>query len=542
MLRYMVLFFTLIIANYTQVQKNGNLQTHIDSIITNMPDAVGGNDYQHPTVGQLSSWGEIVDSILAANYADAHSLASTLSYRITEFIDNSVSPNKTYYVLQNNPGGSNYWGTYIFNPSPDRAQLVIQSPHPKKDFNTGKQGFFVFREVGARSFFLSGTSRCSSTDTTTCDGRTSVCNEDDILEAYKISDQAHTATGTFQRTTEKLFNHNSDLIFIQLHGFEKKESDPYLIMSNGVQNDTPTDDYLSDIKDNLLIEDDTLTFKIAHIDTEWDRLLGTTNTQGRFINGSNDPCDDNATVNTGQFLHIEQERYTLRNNQSGWEKMSNAISATFPEEPLPVELTSFEGYNTADGVLLEWETATEVNNYGFQVQRKKAKGKSENEWEDVGFVQGNGTTNSPKSYSFTDPLTLNPNLTQVDYRLKQIDNDGTFAYSKVITVDLTNITSVDDVVEYEFALEQNYPNPFNPTTTIKFTLPSPSQGEGLGVKLARLVIYDILGREVATLVNKKLQPGNHEVQFDAGTLSSGLYLYKLISGNLVSSKKMLLIR
>ena len=145
-------------------------------------------------------------------------------------------------------------------------------------------------------------------------------------------------------------------------------------------------------------------------------------------------------------------------------------------------------------------------------------------WEVIGFVQGHGTTNSPKSYSFTDLLNLNPNLTRLDYRLKQIDNDGTFAYSKVVTVDLTNITSVDDQVKYEFALEQNYPNPFNPSTTIKFTVPSVETGHAPSLQTT-LLVYDILGREVATLVNQKFQPGNHEIFFDASNLSSGMYIY-----------------
>ncbi|WKZ69759.1 MAG: T9SS type A sorting domain-containing protein [Melioribacteraceae bacterium] len=540
MFRFIIAITFLGIISLAQIQKSGNLQTHIDSIITNMPDVVGGNEYQHPTIEQLSNWGEIIDSILATNYADAHSLASSLSYRITEFIDNSVSPNKTYYVLQNNPNGTNYWGTYIFNPAPDRAQLVIQSPHPKKDFNTGKQGFFVFREVGARSFFLSGTSRCSSTDTTTCDGRTSVCNGSNILEAYKISDQAHTTTGTFQRTTERLFNANNQLIFIQLHGFGKGESDPYVIMSNGVQDDTPPDDYLSDLKDNLLIEDDSLTFKIAHIDTTWDRLLGTTNTQGRFINGSGDPCDDNATINTGQFLHLEQEKTKLRDNQTGWAKMANAIAATFPEVSLPVELTSFEGYLTEDRILLEWETATEINNYGFEVQKSEDRiQNSEESWEAIGFVHGHGTTNSPKYYEFTDSEL--PYSEEVRYRLKQIDNDGTFDYSKIVTVDLTTITDIDDELIYEFTLDQNYPNPFNPSTTIRFTVPNVGTSRDLSLQTS-LIVYDILGREIAILLNEKLNSGNYEVTFDASHLTSGMYLYKLIHGNFEATKKLLFVK
>ena len=213
------------------------------------------------------------------------------------------------------------------------------------------------------------------------------------------------------------------------------------------------------------------------------------------------------------------------------------------ENAMPVELVSFAGTVIEEGVLLNWQTAMEVNNYGFEVQ--KSEDRSQNsEWVKVGFVQGNGTTNSPKSYSFTDPLNLtyNPNLNHLDYRLKQIDNDGTVNYSKIVTVDISTITSVDDEIQYTFALEQNYPNPFNPSTTINFTIPTIGDAYHASQQ-TKLIVYDILGREIATLVNQKLQPGNHEVNFDASKLSSGMYFYKIDIGEDYNSiKKMLMIK
>ncbi|KUG25374.1 hypothetical protein ASZ90_004802 [hydrocarbon metagenome] len=205
-------------------------------------------------------------------------------------------------------------------------------------------------------------------------------------------------------------------------------------------------------------------------------------------------------------------------------------------DALPVELTYFEGTATEGGVLLQWETATEVNNYGFDVERRTS---SLSEWKKLGFVQGHGTTNSPKNYEFTDSEL--PNSDEVSYRLKQIDNDGTFAYSKTITVDLTTITSIEDEeIPTVYSLEQNYPNPFNPSTTIAFTVPSDVKRQTSDVKL---IVYDILGREVATLVNQKLQSGNHEVNFNASSLSSGMYFYRIDIGNEFNSiKKMLLIK
>ncbi len=211
--------------------------------------------------------------------------------------------------------------------------------------------------------------------------------------------------------------------------------------------------------------------------------------------------------------------------------ISNSNSA------LPVELVSFTGELVGNAVELNWETATETNNFGFEVEREN---RGSGEWEKIGFVQGNGTTNSPKNYEFTDSEL--PNSEEVSYRLKQIDNDGTFAYSKVVTVDLTTITSVKDEVVYEFALEQNYPNPFNPTTTVKFTVPNEGD-EYIRPLQTKLIVFDILGREVATLVNQKLQSGNHEVQFDGSNLSSGMYFYRISIGNEFNSvKKMMLVK
>ena len=533
-----LLVIVVVVCSFAQVSKSGDLQTHIDSIISNMPQALDGDEYQHPTSGNLTTWASIIDDILATNYSTANTTAQTIDYRVTEFTDTYPNPDKIYYMLQNNPGGTNYWGTYIFDPAPDRAQLVIQIPHAIEDFNTGKQGFYVFREVGARAFFLNGTSRCNSSDTTLCDGSTSICTGSS--EAYRLSDQAHTSDGTFQETTERMLIDNSSHIFIQLHGFTKQASDPYVILSNGISTDNPPIDHLAELESNLFTEDNSLSFETAHLDN-WTRLIGTTNTQGRLINGSVDPCEDNASDNTGQFLHIEQEKTKLRDDASDWPNMSNAIAATFPLQALPVELTYFKGNATEEGVLLEWETATEVNNYGFQVQRQKDKVESESEWEDLGFVQGNGTTNSPKQYSFTDPLNfnLNPNLTRLDYRLKQIDHDGTFAYSKVIEVDLTTITSFDDEqMPIAYSLEQNYPNPFNPTTTIKFTVPGVEAQHAVSLR-----IYNILGREVTTLVNQNILPGSHEVTFDGSNLSSGVYFYRIdVNGKFSSVKKMLMVK
>ncbi|MCF6271051.1 MAG: T9SS type A sorting domain-containing protein [Melioribacteraceae bacterium] len=224
--------------------------------------------------------------------------------------------------------------------------------------------------------------------------------------------------------------------------------------------------------------------------------------------------------------------------------------------PLPVELTSFTAHFDKQKVTLNWETATEVNNYGFEIQRASSRedgttpvrtgsddgatpdrtnteaernlqmdayGRS---WETISFVEGHGNSNSPKSYLFVDSDILAAS-TSLSYRLKQIDTDGAFEYSEVIEVEVK-------IIPTEYKLTPNYPNPFNPSTKINFSLPE--SGE------VKLIIYDILGKQVAELVNKKMEAGVYEQTFDASQYSSGVYIYMLsVNGNRFV-KKMTLLR
>ncbi len=191
---------------------------------------------------------------------------------------------------------------------------------------------------------------------------------------------------------------------------------------------------------------------------------------------------------------------------------------------LPVELSSFTGYSTKDKVTLKWQTATEVNNYGFDIERKQG---TEN-WNKIGFVAGSGNSNSPKSYSYTDSPTGG---TSFSYRLKQIDYDGNFEYYDAITVLLNGSDRAK--------LLQNNPNPFNPSTAIKFYIPNDSK--------VRIAIYDILGREVTTLLDEQKQAGYHIVYWNGNdkngiAAASGIYLYRLTVGNYVKTKKMNLLK
>ena len=194
---------------------------------------------------------------------------------------------------------------------------------------------------------------------------------------------------------------------------------------------------------------------------------------------------------------------------------------------IPVELASFTASVSDNNVNLKWSTASEVNNRRFEVQKSEVKAPKSNdaEWESIGFVDGKGTTTESTTYSFADN-NLTPGSYQ--YRIKQIDFDGTFKYynlSETIGIGLPNT----------FVLAQNYPNPFNPSTVISFQLPVAGS--------VSLKVYDILGNEVATLVNEVKPAGYHSVEFNAIGLASGIYFYKLQTGqSFVQTKKFILIK
>lgn len=194
--------------------------------------------------------------------------------------------------------------------------------------------------------------------------------------------------------------------------------------------------------------------------------------------------------------------------------------ATIVASAMPVELTSFTASLAGKNVVLNWKTATETNNYGFEIERTDAVSK---QWNKVGFVAGSGNSNSTKEYSFVDKSNQSGT---VQYRLKQIDRDGKFEYHKQVEVTLETVANFD--------LAQNFPNPFNPATEISFNLPSSN--------FVSLKIYDMLGREVATLLSEEMSAGVHQVKFDGSKLSSGNYIYQISAGSFTAVKRMVLLK
>ncbi len=188
---------------------------------------------------------------------------------------------------------------------------------------------------------------------------------------------------------------------------------------------------------------------------------------------------------------------------------------------VPVELLSFTSELIGNDVRLQWSTATETNNQGFQIERRNWQNEKNDNWNSVGFVNGNGTTTEIQSYSFTDENIL---AGQYQYRLKQVDYDGSFEYSN--TIEITTGTLL------QFSLGQNYPNPFNPSTKISWQTPVG------GWQI--LKIYDVLGNEIAVLVDEYRDAGRYEAEFNASEVSSGIYFYRLITPRFDQVRKMIL--
>jgi hypothetical protein len=205
---------------------------------------------------------------------------------------------------------------------------------------------------------------------------------------------------------------------------------------------------------------------------------------------------------------------------------SDGFVAKFgPGDVVPVELFGFSATSRGHSITLNWTTATEKDNYGFEVQRKN---QPNGDWKKIGSVMGNGTTATPHNYSFVDDHIA---VGAYSYRLKQIDFDGGFEFTGEILIEVKPPST--------FSLDQNYPNPFNPRTTIKFDIPEKSH--------VKLEIYNLLGEKIRTLISGRKDAGIYNIEWDGKnkqgiTMSSGIYLYILTTDKHRDVRKMILTK
>lgn len=243
-----------------------------------------------------------------------------------------------------------------------------------------------------------------------------------------------------------------------------------------------------------------------------------TDLSGNFFIGFTVPSGSVNIINSNAALGKRSFSY----NGTSWSSVTNIdyeFRAVINDNgSLPVELTTFSAKSIPSGVELNWSTATESNNHGFNVERK-----SDNNWQEIGFVSGNGNSNSPKHYIYVDNnLTGGSNF---QYRLKQIDNNGNCGYSNIVEI---------NAAPSDFELSQNYPNPFNPSTLIRYQIPKSS--------VVTLAVFDMLGGEVKTLINGIKEQGNYSVEFNGSNLASGVYIYRLVISPTDGTKAFLAVK
>jgi hypothetical protein len=243
---------------------------------------------------------------------------------------------------------------------------------------------------------------------------------------------------------------------------------------------------------------------------------------GDYKNSKLDSLKKITLSSNGELIYFHKADGTI-----ALENIANIKTFTFSDtpqgQPIPVELSSFNAVQIGSSVLLNWRTETEMNNYGFEIERANELNGTPLKWSSIGFVEGQGSSTRPKEYSFNDRPT---GYNIYHYRLRQIDLDGKYEYSKVVSIE---INSLDN-----YSLNQNYPNPFNPATKISYNIAS----DGFVI----MKIYDVLGNEVSSLINDHQKAGNYITTFDGSKYASGIYILRLSSGNYNSSIKMTLMK
>lgn len=287
-------------------------------------------------------------------------------------------------------------------------------------------------------------------------------------------------------------------------GFASGSGSNFIYTNNGGQTWLPRNSGIFFGLNGLYFFDELRGWAVADIGTVFI-------TSDAGVNWLSQPCGSAFTLREVYFIHPGK----------GWSVGDNGTILMYTDDSVPVELNSFSASVSGKDVNLIWSTASETNNRGFEIERKQ----NTSNWNLIGFVNGKGTSTEKQDYNFLDKNL--PSGTY-QYRLKQIDFDGTFEY-----YDLSAEVEINTIEN--FSLEQNYPNPFNPSTSISFNIPQDG--------FVNLKVYNVLGNEVAVLISKELSAGNHTMIFDAVSLSSGIYYYRLeVNNEFIGTKQMVLLK
>ncbi len=463
-----------------------------------IPDDSDSETYDPPTTVESmvmdpeeTTFRSMIQSVLASDFTQARTDATTIGYDLVTFTDVSNS-NKVHYVLRHNGEVDNphHWGTYIFNASPGYVNQHLSVPHPVHDSFTSRQGGYLYQELDVAGIQIAGNYRCSSSVLSGCHGSTTVCSGS---TSFRASDAAHATEMPFHYASEEIANDNTSSHFIQLHGFVFVGGDPDVIVSNGTDLTPSGSDLVVDFV-NYIDNNSSFNAVGVHSDPYDDKLTGYTNTFGRFLNvHQGDICSSNEIANStsDRFMHVEQ-RGELREIESNYDLVRDAI-INFNDMALPLDLMLFDFRSIRGNHWLIWRAR-----HAHNVDRVEIEGSADgHSFSGVG-TQTVINTDDVKDYSFkieTEDFAF--------YRLKIIDFDGYTEYSKVL-----HIPYFSTVVAKVFPaiIKEN----------CRIEAP-----EGTYIS-----IFDPLGRSVIDHCMER-----EWVTFDMTGLNPGMYLVNLAQGN-----------
>jgi len=461
------------------------------------------------TTNGIASWGK---SISYGTEAISNSIAKTSSggFLLTGYLKLAASSNKELFLIKTDSVGTPFLYKYYDTDYDLEGKGIVELPDggciiiAEQFSQSWNKEIFIIRtdSLGNKIWAKTVQGVTNNPDTPT---RLALTSNSDII-----------ITGT---TKDFGFN-NSNSAFLMRMGiagnlkwfvnyFDSSQTQNDIeIYGNDVKNLNDTSFIMSGTK--TISNGQQTIHKIIFIKTD---SLGQTDCYFQYQNVT---LNDVSITSSAFIPVVEDAGFTTTNTAPPFSDYT-----LFMEYPclIPVELSLFVLSYINGKVELNWKTLTETNNLGFYILRKNNQG----DWQNIGFTEGYGTTTEIQNYTFTDEFVTNG---KYQYRLKQIDFNGTYKYSEIVEVIIAPPAN--------FRLQQNYPNPFNPSTTIKYQIPE--------LSFVTITVYDVLGNEIATLVNEEKPAGSYEVEFNGSDLTSGIYFYTLIAWNYSNTKKLVILK
>lgn len=334
-----LLFFFLILLSPFSVKgqilsEEGNLMGEFINYEQNLMPVEDSESFVIPDSLQLKQWKRMMDLFVAESYTQAEDSLSTnfSNYEIVLLTDTSFV-NRQYYLIREKNPPTLGWGLFVSDPNYQR-DVIVAVPHPLHDSYTPQQGVNMFRYLGGRVLVMAGTHRCANDEASFSDGTTKVCSDTDTSEKYKVSDMAHYDSTAFQIAHESIKGLSTNVYAINLHGHANSSCED-VFLSNGRDDDAQTS--LQTVRDSLIAYgvDAAMTG-----DGSLCTLAGTTNVQGRFINGSTDPADDQPANNTGYFFHVEQSQL-IRRSLALYKTVIDAFAEMIPRSFTTVTIPAY---------------------------------------------------------------------------------------------------------------------------------------------------------------------------------------------------------